>query len=166
MRSTDKRPVALSSSYLTFEPLGISMTARKPFSIASPSSTSCQACMRPTAPTGHQAAGVADRRLLPVLVLDPDLHDHARGAVIGLLVLDNPVHREAVAGVDGLDERHRHRATPGEAGAEQPDHQLRHVGGRHHSLGQAGAEPLLARPRLVAVDGARFYAGVDIDPAL
>src|SRR5919201_5001836 len=39
------KPVRLSSSYFTFEPFGISMTTRKCWSIRSPRSTSCQACI-------------------------------------------------------------------------------------------------------------------------
>src|SRR5213078_5049030 len=44
-RSTQSRPVRLSSSYLTFEPLGISTIARKCRSTWSPSSTSCHGCI-------------------------------------------------------------------------------------------------------------------------
>jgi hypothetical protein len=40
--------------------------------------------------SGNEAAGVPDRRFLAVLVLDPDLDDHARGAVVRLLVLATP----------------------------------------------------------------------------
>ena len=36
--------------------------------------------------------------LLPVLVLDPHLNDHPRGAVLRLFVLDDPVHGQAIAG--------------------------------------------------------------------
>jgi hypothetical protein len=37
----------------------------------------------------HETGGVADGGLLPVLVLDPDLHDHACGAAVPPLVLDD-----------------------------------------------------------------------------
>src|SRR5687768_17491919 len=42
MRSTFKSPVSLSSSYLTFEPLGISIRAVNSSGAASPMGTSCQ----------------------------------------------------------------------------------------------------------------------------
>src|SRR5215813_6018798 len=59
MRSTHKRPVDLSSSYFTFEPFGISMTARKPVSMESPSSTSCQACITFGSSAARAPRGVA-----------------------------------------------------------------------------------------------------------
>src|SRR5437764_14868021 len=44
MRSTFNRPVSLSSSYFTFEPSGISITAWKSRGSSFPGETSCQAC--------------------------------------------------------------------------------------------------------------------------
>src|SRR2546425_12917114 len=43
MRSTLRRPVSLASSYLTFEPSGISMTAWKSRGTSGPGETSCHA---------------------------------------------------------------------------------------------------------------------------
>src|SRR5262245_30120689 len=112
------------------------------------------------ATSGHEAGRVADGGLLSVLVFDPHLVDDARGAGLVLVVLDYSVRGETIARVDRLDEGHRHGAAAREARTQQIDHQLRHVGRRHHALGQTGAESLLARPGLVAVNGARLHAGV------
>src|SRR6516164_8775752 len=46
IRSTLSRPVALSNSYFTFEPSGISMRARKSRGNSSPGETSCHGCIR------------------------------------------------------------------------------------------------------------------------
>src|SRR5258707_2166537 len=48
MRSTLRRPVSLSSSYLTFEPSGISMTAWKSRGTSGPGETSCHAWSKVT----------------------------------------------------------------------------------------------------------------------
>src|SRR5262249_47901157 len=45
MRSSRSRPVSLSSSYLTLEPIGISMTAVNSAGRCSPGVTSCPECM-------------------------------------------------------------------------------------------------------------------------
>src|SRR5437764_14991098 len=47
MRSKRSRPVFLSSSYLTLEPIGISMTAVNSAGRCSPGVTSCHACVMP-----------------------------------------------------------------------------------------------------------------------
>src|SRR5947209_9496585 len=63
MRSRRSRPVSLSSSYLTLEPIGISMTAVNSAGKCSPGVTSCQACViTQDLSTGRATGGNRPRR--------------------------------------------------------------------------------------------------------
>src|ERR1700733_71049 len=54
MRSTRSSPLFLSSSYLTFDPSGISITALIPYGRSLPGLISCQACVMVSLAVAHR----------------------------------------------------------------------------------------------------------------
>src|SRR5438876_9809680 len=126
----------------------------------------CPRGLCPRMTSGDQPARLSHRGLLTVLVLAPDLDHDARATALRAPLLHHAVHAEPVAGEDRPDEGHGPGAALHETGPEQPRHHLGDVGGGHHSLREAGAEPLRARPRLGGMDGERAHAGVRVDLAL